>query len=454
MNMQPTQIVRRPPRGTKAKKTKLPLPIIGFMITLCIPATIAVYLGSFLITPYRVYMMVMLPVLLPLLFSKIKRFSFYDIFILLYGAWTVMCIFMNVESPIERAGMVMLQSIGAYILARTMVSSVDDARNVVVLMLKIVVISLIFSIPEAITHKKPLLDITSKLTGIPYGVYSELGDVRMGLRRAQAFFYNPILYGLFCASILSMYWYSKNTVRERSLPVLAIFAGTFVSVSSAPLLAFNVQLVAIAIEYFTRGIKNRVTLILAASLIAFIALQSFTGGVFNIIVRYLSFNSGSAYNRVLIWDWGMKNIAAHPLFGREGWEHAVYMKDSLDNFWIAITIQGGIPSTVFLLLGIFTIMVRLGRLPLLSIPPDYSKFRTGWIFSMLAFMFTGYSVHFFGELQPVFFFLIGMGGALVPIYEAKARDSRRLRSPSPTRPPAGQRHRYRPRIGDAQPEPA
>jgi hypothetical protein len=358
---------------------------------------------------------------------------------------------MNVDSPIERVGMFALQSMAAYLMGRVMVRSVDDARAIVILMLKIVVVSLIFAIPEAITRQKPIFDITSRLTGIPYGVYSELGDVRMGLRRAQAFFHNPILYGLFCASILSMYWYTKNSWRERIWPVIAIFGGTFLSLSSAPLLAFNVQIIALAVEYFTRGIKNRIQPILFVLFVIFVSLQLFTGGVFNIIVRYLSFNSISAYNRVLIWDWGMKNIAQHPIFGRDGWEHAAYMKDSLDNFWIAITIQGGIPCTVFLLMGIFSIIFRLGKVKPDRMTEEDSLFRTGWIFSILAFMVTGYSVHFFGELQPVFFFLVGIGGALVPIYQAQASEFKKVRPPSSTRPAPGPRRRYPPRIGDAQP---
>jgi hypothetical protein len=58
------------------------------------------------------------------------------------------------------------------------------------------------------------------------------------------------------------------------------------------------------------------------------------------------------------------------------------------------------------------------------LPPIYNRFRTGWFFCYIAFAFTGFSVMFFGGLQPLFFFLLGLGGAGIPIYSAALKQGR------------------------------
>jgi hypothetical protein len=402
---------------------RLPLPVVIFVLLFCVPGTIAFYVGSFLITPYRVYMMVMTPVLLAKLFSDRRlRLTDYDYLFFAFAAWSVMCICMNAENPTERAGMFLLQSISAYILARASLRSFEDLQGVVKLMFKVVVVALVLAIPEAMSHKKFILDITSAFTGVRVGQYADGHDIRFGIRRAQAFFANPILYGLFCSSIASLTWYTGRTTPESVKRLFIVASAMILAVSSGPLLAFNLQLLLMLVEFSTREIKQRWTFILAMSGVGFILIQMGTGGgLFGLVVNYLSFNTGSAYNRVAIWNWGLVNIVKHPLFGREGWEYGPYMKASLDNYWIAITIQGGIPCLVFLLLATLILMLKLGKVPGAALSPAAGAFRNAWFFSIIALMFTGFSVMFFGEIQPLFFFLLGMAGTMVPIYDRQAK---------------------------------
>jgi hypothetical protein len=385
-------------------------------------------MGPVLITPYRVYMLVLLPYLLYKLFTdKALKAGPADFFVIFFSLWTSLCVVSNMEGGYQRAGQFILESVSAYVLARVTLRSIDDLLYVVKWLFILSLIAFALAIPEAITRKKFIMDFTSSLTGMHYAQYAPGADVRMGMRRPQAFFSNTILYGLFCASAISLVWYTTIPTASRIYKTAIIAMATAISLSSAPLLAMNVQFTMIAGEYFTRGIKNRVSFTLILSTIVTVIMNFTTNsGVVGFIVNHLTFNQASAYNRVLIWNWGLFNIKANPIFGldADNWIRADYMKASCDNYWIVITMLGGIPALLFLLAGIFVTVRTWGKLDLRTLPPIYNRFRTGWVFCYIAFAFTGFSVMFFGGLQPLFFFLLGLGGAGIPIYSAALKQGR------------------------------
>jgi hypothetical protein len=185
----------------------------------------------------------------------------------------------------------------------------------------------------------------------------------------------------------------------------------------------------IAGEFFTRGLKNRVSLALILSTAAAVILNFATNsGVVGFIVNHLTFNQASAYNRLLIWDWGLYNIMANPIFGldADNWVRAAFMKSSCDNYWIVVTMLGGLPALSFLLAGILATVWSWGKLDLRALTPIYARFRTGWFFCYIAFAFTGFSVMFFGGLQPLFFLFLGLAGAGIPIYKAALQQAHRI----------------------------
>ena len=82
---------------------------------------------------------------------------------------------------------------------------------------------------------------------------------------------------------------------------------------------------------------------------------------------------------------------------------------------------GGIPALTFMLTAMGIIMWRFGKIDVKRLPPIYTNFRIGWFFSYIAFAFTGFSVMFFGGIQPLYFFLLGLAAAAVPIYQRAVR---------------------------------
>jgi len=422
---------RRPPiaaRGASIRKRPHHrIMVLGFLIVLCMPITIAFYAGTVLITPYRIYMIALLPYLVfSLATDKSLKAGLADIFVLCFSAWTVMCVVNNISDGVQRSGQYVLETISAYLLARVTIRSIDDLLYAVRRIFLFSFIAFVLAVPEAITHKKFIMDSTSSLTGMPYAKYVDGTDVRLGMRRPQAFFSNTILYGLFCTSCIALVWYITDSIKGRLWRLAVLGGATFFSLSSAPLLAMNVQLVMILGEYLTRGLKGRVPLTLwLTGLTVVVTNLTTNSGVIGFIVNHLTFNSVSAYNRILIWNWGTYNIMQHPIFGldADNWVRPPFMKPSCDNYWIVITMLGGIPALIFLVSALGVIFWRFGHIDVRRLPPIYAQFRTGWFFSYIAFAFTGFSVMFFGGIQPLFFFMLGLGGAAIPMYQRMAKEA-------------------------------
>ena len=399
--------------------------ILGFLIVLCCPITIAFYAGPLLITPYRIFMIVLFPYFFLTLFSdKSLKVGMADFCVLLFAVWSAFCTVKNIGDGVQRSGQYFLETVCAYLLARVTVRSIADVIYFLKLMFGFSVVAFALAVPEAITHNKFIMDSTSALTGIPYGQYAPGTDIRLGMRRPQAFFSNTILYGIFCASCISLFWYTTKATASRLFKTVVLTVATFFSLSSAPLLEMNVQFIMILGEYFTRGIKGRVpiTLILTG-MVTVVTNIGTNSGVVGFIINHLTFNSASAYNRILIWNWGVFNIKQHPIFGLDvdNWVRPYFMKPSCDNYWIVITMIGGIPALTFMLTAMGIIMWRFGKIDVKRLPPIYTNFRIGWFFSYIAFAFTGFSVMFFGGIQPLYFFLLGLAAAAVPIYQRAVR---------------------------------
>lgn len=422
-----TMAPRRAAGARRARaRTKLPWPIWAFLLVMLMPHTIAFYAGPVLVTSYRLVMIFLaIPIVLRLASGRV-RLGAPDVLIGLFSFWSVLCILMNYPGGQdgERAGQFILEVTLAYFLSRAYISTLDELLGLVRPLFLIAAFAFVLAVPEAITHQKPIIEVTSNLTGIGRSFYSEGTDIRMGLRRAQAFFENPILYGLFCATCVSLVWYTEVRKTQRLTKILVLVGATFVSLSSAPLLALTTQFIMIGIEAATRTLRNRLVIIGGTVAVLFAALQTFTqSGPIGIIINYLTFNQASSYNRVLIWDFGLQNVMRHPIFGMvpENWERAAWMKVSIDNFWIYTGLISGFVGWFLLAASLIVVIWKLNAIPLKLLTRQHIDFRRGWSLMMIAFAFTGFSVMFFGKLQPYFYFMLGIGAAAGAIYAEHAR---------------------------------
>lgn len=403
-------------------------PVLLFVLVLIVPVQFSLDIGGVVLSPVRAFLIVIFfPALLAFLKAG-ERLHAFDYCMLGYSLWTAVGMFSNngIGAGIQASGQFFLETTGLYLMVQAYVRHPSQIRATVRLLFGIVVILGLLGIPEALSHRPYLMQFASLVTG--RGEFESPAEGRLGLMRVTSVFLHPILYGLFCASILSLVWYLERDPLLRMIKGALIACATFLSLSSAPILVFMLQLLLILTDRITRRMRLRMVKIGAAVLAMVAALNVTTRiGAFGVLAYYLTFNPHNAFYRALIWEHGIDDVLANPILGinPENWTRLPWMGTSIDNYWIFQAMQGGIPSVVLIALCIFTIWRRLYRRPDRAVPPVVARLRKGWSFAILSLVICGATVAFFGKLQPYFTLVIALGAALARI---EARCERSLRA--------------------------
>jgi hypothetical protein len=197
---------------------------------------------------------------------------------------------------------------------------------------------------------------------------------------------------------------------------MAASFGGFFSMSSAALLGLMMGGILWLYDWLTERVWNvtwRLFLMFAAALYVTVELVTSTG-FYGLMVRYASLNTASAYNRVLIWNYGTENIARHPWFGlgysdwvRPSWMHS----GSFDHFWLIMALRFGIPASVLLLVA------TVGAIALLAIKsqtyrPEDARLLRGLAISLSVFALGAVSVSLWLSVLVWFFMLVGIAVSL------------------------------------------
>jgi len=144
---------------------------------------------------------------------------------------------------------------------------------------------------------------------------------------------------------------------------------------------------------------------------------------FDVFISYLTFNADTSYMRVHIWNYGTESVMQHPIFGTglNEWEHPSWMGGSIDNFWLNIAVQYGVPGFLFVAGGFLSVCFGLGRLRNLSF--EAAQCRKGLIITICGLAFAICTVHVWDAPYVLIIFLLGSGmwmfeprneGALAP----------------------------------------
>jgi hypothetical protein len=191
---------------------------------------------------------------------------------------------------------------------------------------------------------------------------------------------------------------------------LVIALSTFFSLSTGAVIAFNMQCLFIAWEAVTAPHPNRWRVFAAGFAALYVSLDLLSNRTpFHVLVDYASFSSGSAYNRILIWQYGTDNVAANPFFGLglNDWERPGWMSSSVDNFWLLVTMQYGLPFIAMFAGALFLILRRLSRQDL----PDATDraCRAGYLTTFGGIVIAGGTVHYWQTMFAFVLFLFGTG---------------------------------------------
>jgi hypothetical protein len=324
----------------------------------------------------------------------------------LWGAITLL-IAHGVESGVQPAGILVIETLGSFFLARRFVQNDRDFTFFAKLWFFSVVSLIPFALYESLTDTPIILEVVRRFAPT---FPKTLMDSRHGLHRAQVVFEHPILFGSFCAGAFGLAYYVLNpNWFSRIIRSTFVILSVGLSVSGGALLSLIVQMFLVVWELITRNINGRWLILVGLILSAYVAVDMISNRTpFHVFVTYATFSTESAYGRILIFDYGIASVAKHPLFGigQGDWERAAWMTGSMDNFWLVLAVQNGLPGFAFFTLAAILIVRRTAKVKLnLSL----ARHRIGLLTSIGGMAIGGATVDYWNATYCLFVFLLGSG---------------------------------------------
>lgn len=378
-----------------------------FLLSLLVPFHLPV--GSWLLMPHRILILVLFVPFFVTLFILRRAGPVLAIDLLLLGAslWVGVSLFVNhpFAAAIEPFGIHFIEFFGAYLIARVAIRSAADFERMITLFFWLVMLLLPFAAAESILKRPILLEILPNIS-----VYPVDAGERLGLRRAQTIFAHPILFGVFVSTGLGLFWYVLRPRWIRFLAAPAVALATLFSLSTGALISIVMQSTFIGWELTMKTLRKRWTLFAGLAVLGYFAVDVLSNRTpFHVLVEYATFSTGSAYNRILIWQHGTDNVWANPFFGLglKDWVRPTWMSSSVDNFWLLMAMRYGLPAIAMILLAVGLIFSRVSRASM-SDPRD-QLCRAAYLVTIGGLSIAGGTVHYWHAMMAFALFIFGSG---------------------------------------------
>ena len=394
---------------------KLPLPVLLYLLAVMIP--IGFNLGPLLLNVLRLFLLVVtVPLVLKLFSGKYGKLFATDYLFVIHLAWATLALAINnPEAVVQQFGSVGMEFLGGYAVGRAYIRSSSDFIALCKMLVFLTLAMLPIAIFETLTGRPIIVEFIRSLPvlkSVPVVTYEK----RMGLERVQAVFEHPIHYGLFCSIIFSMCFVALRgavTDSRRYLGSALIAFSTFLSLSSGALLAILLQFFLIMWATVFANVAKRWLMLLGLFALAYVAIDLLSNRTpIKVFMSYATFSAHTAYWRAHIFEWGMVNVWANPVFGigMNDWVRPHWMEtvSSIDNFWLLNAMKYGILGFVFVAYGygyaIYRVMKRNfdGDATLLQL-------RRAWVFTFLGLSFTLCTVHVWTNIYSFTFFMFASG---------------------------------------------
>ena len=385
----------------------LPILVIIFFFSLMLPILLPV--GPFLLMPHRLFLLIaFFPLVFMLFTGKAGQILLIDKLMMAGTAWACLALLVNHgASGIEPLGMHTLEFFGAYLVGRVCIRSAQDFLAFVRFFFVIVLVLAVFAAAEAITHRPILLDL------IPRSIAPAETGMRWGMRRAQTVFVHPILFGAFVSTGFGLFWYVLRVKGGFGTSFFGSFMSgiaTVFSLSTGALISIVMQCIFIGWDLVSRGIRKRWTIFGGLCAAAYITVDLISNRTpFHVLVTYASFNTASAYNRINIWIYGTNNVERNPIFGigMGDWARPTWMSASVDNFWLLLTMQFGLPMIICFIPAVLLI-VRQVALRDFKTPLERAC-QAGFLTSLGGAALAGGTVHYWHTIMAFMLFFFASG---------------------------------------------
>ncbi|WP_299640428.1 hypothetical protein [Devosia sp.] len=390
------------------------LPVTLLIVGLLIPWVIS--FGTLAMSVYRLVLLALtFPCLVFWLSGKAGKIRLTDVLLLLFCGWCTIAIAVvhGPESSVEPGGIFFLETFGAYLVARIYIRTADQFLATARLLFVVVAVVLPFALFETVTGQKLILELFRLVLPTIAGTITEL---RWSLTRVQGPFEHPILFGVFCSTMLALTHLvlgrNASPAQRWAMTATVALTGTL-SFSSGPLVALIAQVLLLTWNGLLETVRSRWRILWALATVAYLVVELGSNQSVPQYLTHFAFDPWTAYYRLLIFDYGWASVLANPLFGTgfNDWVHPSWMSSSIDMFWLVPAIRHGLPAAILFVLAFLSATIGVGLKPL----QDHRliAYRTAYLITMGAFFIAGWAVHFWMATYVLFMFLLGSGMWLV-----------------------------------------
>lgn len=392
-----------------------------FLLALLVPAEFFLMTGGLRLEPYRLVLLAALLYAIwhvPLL---ARRATLADIGLLGLAVLVLASFWHNhgLAKAVESTGIFAVESMGAFYLARLFVATPQRLYSVQRVAVAVLAALTVLTVYEAFSHQRILHRWAEAISGqqaIDPRLYSS-DYVRLGLLRAASVFEHPILYGTLLATLFPfavwLAWQSRRLLDW--LQVGGLGLSMAMTLSSAPLLALLFQAATALWVRFWHSARLLWLGLLFVGIGLLLLVEVLSNqGVLGLLIGSLTFDPNTGHFRLLQWQYTVDDIAAHWLLGiaHHDWTRPAWMEplgNSIDSFWLLLMLQHGVLAlTLLLLASLYTVAHTLQSLPSLRV--QERALATTWLVAFMGLLLIGFTVDYFGKLQPLFFFMLGMVG--------------------------------------------
>lgn len=409
-------------------------PAILLFYSALLPQEMRLEIAGLAIYPYRLTSIIMIPWIIKMVTAGRIRFSIIDLFLIAGASWMLISFvsFYGAVTGVVRGGALVLDLVPAYLIGRGCIHSLTDLRRFLVLIAPGALLAGVSMFAETMAQRalvRPFFarifgDLAAYENGIAIGSARGFTDVRLGLLRVAGPFSHPILAGLFLASLLPLF--AMSGLRKWPL-YFGLMAGacSVFSISSVVFIVLIFFGMMTAYDWLQKRVEIltwRRFIFAGLGLVLLLEVAS-KNGLIPVIIRYTLSPATGAY-RMLIWDFGLNSVRAHPWFGIAymDYERAFWMPNSVDAEWLLLALRHGIPAVAFIMLAILFVLLRMAiKIPRLN--QLDAKFTLGLVIALSSFLLAGFTVAFFGGIQVWFYLLLGMASSIaMSAYESSPVD--------------------------------
>lgn len=408
----------------------LPVAVKLFLIGLLIPWIIP--LGPLNLSVYRIVLLfTLLPSVAMLAQGKVGPVRPADFGLLLYSVWLTIALGVahGLGVAAQSGGMMLVDGMGAYLLARCYIRNIDEFRGMIVFVVKLLACLAPFALYEWLTGQKPLL--------VSFGMIFPTVEItkmvpRMGLWRVQGPFSHSILFGVFCGSMFALTALASSDKPSTRRLLACLVCGTAImSMSSAPIAGIFCQLALLAWDKVLGNFQARWKLLWGFALAGYLVIEFGSNQTpIQFYISHFTFDQQTGWYRIWIWNYGSASVDNNPIFGigMGDWVRPSWMgSESVDNFWLLTAMRYGLPAFILLSLSLLSLWGAIALRK--GLDQRHNACRTAYLICMATFVFVGSTVHFWGATYAWLFFLAGAGVWLLDTKATASSNEPKARSP-------------------------